>query len=678
MADTHSTPAPGQPARAPTAETTTSSTTPLHPARAATHVSHLPAATIRRLGAGQVITGVESAVKELVENALDAGATAISVHLVKHGAQSLAVMDNGSGIAPADFGQVAKRHHTSKIARFEDLESTTTLGFRGEALYSLAAVSQALEITTKTKHDALATTLQLDQHGNVKSTKAAPGNVGTSVTVRALFFAFPILVKQKPDIKILLHRYALAHPAVRFSLRDDKESWTKASSSSVMTALAAVYGRQVAAQCQDLVLPARPDESWRNLGISLPGGTEIRLILPKPDADLAFLANLPAHYVLSGRPLMPIKSATAALKPLFTAAFRTTMIFHVLHLHLDPHYYDVNFDPSKATFVSELEPHLATAVEMLVKRALPAPQRPVTPPPPAAAVDSTTTTAAHLFTLAPSSPLAPARSVGVSTARTTAPPTTQPDAPVPFRLTAKRPADNEGLTDSRAPQRARRADDNNDAGPPLLAPPRTPARAVPVPAAPIHENLGARGLSPAQRAALRSVAPRDVEENGEERAGPPPVPTPTSAPAQGGQDSSRWSARGQGGGSGSGGGGWSGGRGRGGPRRAWGGLSRPITGDAGSAPLFPLDVAPDPRQMRINAFLVPRDGSQAAPMQMHAAAAECPAVHATASHNAAHRIGTADVGGAAMDVGMVGPVLVARRGDAQVAVLCTACWTRFL
>ncbi|KNE57180.1 hypothetical protein AMAG_02925 [Allomyces macrogynus ATCC 38327] len=377
MADTGSTSAWGPPSRAPTsAAASTSTATSSHPARGTTpHVSGLPAATIRRLGAGQVITGVESAAKEPIENALDAGGTVISVHLIKHGAQSLVLThvvnvvatDNGSGIAPVDFDQIAKRHHTSKIARYEVLESNTTLvpsyersslarsfGFTvlivnpilGEALYSLAAVSEAPEITTKTKRDALATTLQLYQHGNVKSTKAAPGNVGTSLTVRALIFAFPerseaacVLVKHKPDIKTLLHRDALAHPAVRFSLREGKKSWIKAASPSAMATLAAVYGRQVAAQCQELALPAGPDESWR---------------------DLAVLTNIPVHHILSGRPLTPIKAVTTALKPLFLAAFRAPKIFHVLNLHLDPHYYDENLDPSKATFVSELEPHLAT------------------------------------------------------------------------------------------------------------------------------------------------------------------------------------------------------------------------------------------------------------------------------------------------------------------------------
>ncbi|KAJ3366500.1 hypothetical protein GGF32_005502 [Allomyces javanicus] len=539
MADTNSASARGQPVRAPSVAASTPSTASPHPARAAAHVSRLPAATIRRLGAGQVITGVESAVKELVENALDAGATAISVHLVKHGAQSLAVIDNGSGIAPADFDQIAKRHHTSKIARFEDLESTTTLGFRGEALYSLAAVSQALDITTKVKHDALATTLQLDQHGNVKSTKVAPGNVGTSVTVRALFFSFPVrrqvLVKKKPDIKTLLHRYALAHPAVRFSLRDDKESWTKAASPSVMQAVAAIYGRQVAAQCQELALPTGPNESWRDLGIALPEGTEIRLILPKSDADTATLASLPAHHFVTGRPVTPIKAITAVLKPLFTTAFHSTKLFHVLHLHLDPHYYDVNLDPSKTTFVSELEPHLAIAVESLAKRALPAPRRPVTPPPPPP-VEPRAVTRTLLLTPVPSSPLAPARAMAVGPARAAAAPTTQVHAPVPFRLAAKRPADK-GATDPRAPQRVRRANNNGGDEPrPPLPSPRTPARAMAVPAASDHTNLGTMGLTAAQRAALGYVAPRDAED-GTVHAGPPPPPpppvptaTPTSTP----------------------------------------------------------------------------------------------------------------------------------------------------
>ncbi|KNE70899.1 DNA mismatch repair protein MutL [Allomyces macrogynus ATCC 38327] len=673
MADTNSTLARGlQPARALSTAASASRTPLSHPAPAVPPVSRLPAATIRRLGAGQVITGVESVVKELVENALDAGATAISVHLVKHGAQSLTVTDNGSGIAPADFDQIAKRHHTSKIACFDDLESIRSLGFRGEALYSIAAMSQALEITTKTSHDALATTLNLDQQGDVKSTKVAPGNVGTSVTVRALFFSFPvrrlILVKHQPDIKSLLHQYALAHPAVRFSLRDDKnESWTKAASPSVMAALAAVYGRQVAAQCQEHALPAGPDESWRDLGIALPEGTEIRLILPKPDADLAVLANLPAHHMVIGRPLTLIKALTAALKSLFTTAFQSGKLFHVLNLHLDPQYYEVNLNPSKTTFVSELEPQLAAAVEALVKRALPVVHPlplalPMPHPLPRVALPS-----AH----PPPQPVTPPTLPVVSktTARHLTP------APVPLRLAAKRPADKVP-TDPRVPQRVRLAshDYGNRGSRPLVSRPSTSARAPTVPAAWNQASIDVLGLL--RRAAPGYIAPHDVEDRAEDRGGallpltPGPAPTPTS------DRNARGAAAGGGGRHGNGG------RDRGGFGRALGEQARPTPDSTSQAPLFPLGSVPVPvpHQMRLDAFMVPRGSGEALPhaFAQRYAAVECPAVHATAAHTVARLVGTVDMDGAAMDVGMVGPALVTQRGDTQVAVLCTACWTRFL
>lgn len=137
----------------------------------------LDASSIHALTSGQVITSLASAIKELVENSLDAGATAIDIRLLgPHGVSGFVVSDNGCGITATEYDVVAKKHYTSKLTTFEDLSTVQTFGFRGEALASLCALSEKVTITTAVEADApLGTVIELDNTGNVleKSKKTA-------------------------------------------------------------------------------------------------------------------------------------------------------------------------------------------------------------------------------------------------------------------------------------------------------------------------------------------------------------------------------------------------------------------------------------------------------------------------------------------------------------------------
>ncbi|KAK1354181.1 hypothetical protein POM88_047437 [Heracleum sosnowskyi] len=125
---------------------------------------------VHKICAGQVILDLSSAVKELVENSLDAGATSIEISLRDYGEESFQVVDNGCGISPNNFKVLALRHHTSKLAEFHDLQSLTTFGFRGDALSSLCSLEN-LTIETRTKNEAVATLLTFDRkefHRNIR------------------------------------------------------------------------------------------------------------------------------------------------------------------------------------------------------------------------------------------------------------------------------------------------------------------------------------------------------------------------------------------------------------------------------------------------------------------------------------------------------------------------------
>ncbi|RIB11152.1 pms1 protein [Gigaspora rosea] len=123
--------------------------------------------TIRRISSGQVITKVEDVVKELIENSIDAQATSIEVRLVGDGLTSIVVKDNGLGIPESDRPAMALRYHTSKLEDFGGLSKVETYGFRGEALNSICAISESMQITTKTSKDPVAVNYLLDRTGKI-------------------------------------------------------------------------------------------------------------------------------------------------------------------------------------------------------------------------------------------------------------------------------------------------------------------------------------------------------------------------------------------------------------------------------------------------------------------------------------------------------------------------------
>ncbi|PIN11318.1 hypothetical protein CDL12_16081 [Handroanthus impetiginosus] len=177
---------------------------------------------VHRICAGQVILDLSSAVKELVENSLDAGATSIEIALKEYGLESFQVIDNGSGISPQNFKVLALKHHTSKLLDFPDLQSLTTFGFRGEALSSLCALGD-LTVETRTVNEVVATHLTYDRTGLLTAERKTARQVGTTVTVKKLFSNLPVrskefhrnIRKEYGKLISLLNAYALIAKGVR-------------------------------------------------------------------------------------------------------------------------------------------------------------------------------------------------------------------------------------------------------------------------------------------------------------------------------------------------------------------------------------------------------------------------------------------------------------------------------
>lgn len=218
-----------------------------------THVVQLlDTNTANQIAAGEVVEKPASVVKELVENALDAGATQIDVTTFGGGTEYIRVVDNGCGMSEANARLAVLRHATSKIVKAEDLLSLKTLGFRGEALPSIASVSKFTLLTRPADED-LATSVQIDG-GEAMEVTSTGGPAGTTVIVENLFFNVPArrkflktMVTEGRYISELLTKLALSRPDVRFRLvNNDKEVLHTPGDGDLQGTIRALYGRNVA------------------------------------------------------------------------------------------------------------------------------------------------------------------------------------------------------------------------------------------------------------------------------------------------------------------------------------------------------------------------------------------------------------------------------------------------
>ena len=218
----------------------------------------LPPELANKIAAGEVVERPASVVKELVENSLDAMASQVTVEIQGGGVQEIRVTDDGQGIPAEQLELAFQRHATSKLDGSDQLEAVGTLGFRGEALPSIAAVSK-MTMTTRTSGADAACTAQLEW-GAVQRLSSVGAAVGTSVRVADLFGNLPARRKflksnatETGRVQELVSRYALAYPQVRFLLNNDgRKALQTPGSGNPRDALVAVYGAEAAGQMLEL------------------------------------------------------------------------------------------------------------------------------------------------------------------------------------------------------------------------------------------------------------------------------------------------------------------------------------------------------------------------------------------------------------------------------------------
>lgn len=221
-------------------------------------VRALPEDVANKIAAGEVVERPASVVKELVENALDAGATRIQVRLVAAGRRTIEVTDNGSGMSEQDALLAVERHTTSKIRQADDLDNIQSFGFRGEALASIAAVSR-FEVVTRRERDESATRLRIEG-GVLRDVSQAAAPVGTRVTVNRLYFNTPVRAKFLKGITTELgqcidcvQRYALVSEGVSFQLlHNDKPLLDVPANADLRARVALIWGLSFVRDLVDL------------------------------------------------------------------------------------------------------------------------------------------------------------------------------------------------------------------------------------------------------------------------------------------------------------------------------------------------------------------------------------------------------------------------------------------
>ncbi len=210
-------------------------------------IAALPDHLVNQIAAGEVVERPANALKEIVENSIDAGATAIEVELAGGGIRLIRVSDNGLGIHPDDIELALHRHATSKIKTLNDLEHVASMGFRGEGLASIASVSR-LTLTSRQDGSAHATQVKAED-GKLSSPAAAAHPVGTTIEAAELFFNTPARRKflksentEYAHCATMLERLALAHPHIAFSLKRDGKQVFKLPAQSLHERIAAIVG----------------------------------------------------------------------------------------------------------------------------------------------------------------------------------------------------------------------------------------------------------------------------------------------------------------------------------------------------------------------------------------------------------------------------------------------------
>ena len=328
-----------------------------------THIKRLAPELIEKIAAGEVVERPASVVKELIENSLDAGATQILISLKNAGVDEINISDNGSGMSSDDVVLAVQPHTTSKISSLADLFAIQTLGFRGEALASVCAVSH-VTITTKT-HDSIVGSMLVVDGGVAQKVKQIGAPDGTTIVAKDLFYNVPARKKflksastELQAITTIVSNYCLANPAVHFSLvNDGRQIILSPAAKSMIEKIGNIYGAQTARQmiCVSLKQIGHDDCAIEGF-VSNPS-------LSRADKKLF-------TFFLNGRVIRNPALLSAVVEGYKTLLMIGRYPVGALNLIIDPHTVDVNVHPSKDLVKFENESQILSVIRAAVTSAL--------------------------------------------------------------------------------------------------------------------------------------------------------------------------------------------------------------------------------------------------------------------------------------------------------------------
>jgi len=327
---------------------------------AMSQIIELPEVLANQIAAGEVIERPASVVKELVENSIDAGASQIVVEIEEAGLKSIRITDNGEGIAHNEVALALRRHATSKIKNQADLFRIRTLGFRGEAMPSIASVS-ILTLLTAQEGAAHGTKL-VAKGGEIEELEPATSPVGTKITVEDLFFNTPARLKylksqqaELSHIVDILNRLSLAHPEIAFTLINDGKEMTKtAGTGNLRQAIAGVYGL---ASAKKMVAIENRDLDFEVTGfVSLPELTR---------ANRNYISLF-----INGRYIKNFLLNRAILDGYGSKLMVGRFPLAVIHIQIDPYLADVNVHPTKQEVRISKERELMALISQAIANAL--------------------------------------------------------------------------------------------------------------------------------------------------------------------------------------------------------------------------------------------------------------------------------------------------------------------
>lgn len=319
----------------------------------------LPDAIANQIAAGEVVQRPASVVKELLENAIDAGATEILLRVKEGGKTFIQVVDNGKGMSELDARMCFERHATSKIRQFEDMQKLATYGFRGEALASIAAVSQ-LELKTRQPSEETGTLIRIEG-SELKAQESVAMEPGSSFTIRNLFYNVParrnFLKSNQVEFAHIseeFYRVALSYPNVSFSFYQGDTLLIKTSSSHLSKRVSAVFGDSY----RENLLAVSEETDFLKVNGYI-GKPEISR---KTRGEQYFFAN--NRFIKNGYLHHAVASAFEGLLP------QASFPFYILFLEISPEKIDINVHPTKTEIKFENERFVYSIVQAAVRKAL--------------------------------------------------------------------------------------------------------------------------------------------------------------------------------------------------------------------------------------------------------------------------------------------------------------------